>query len=240
MGLTIHYSLKASKTDDKLALMLAAQQFAAQQIKPKELSQVKHFTGKQIKQHQDDVNSDWRWSVIQSGEYIDIGDRSSIPVYPKEAYLFRMWPGEGCEEANFGLCSYPATTEFNGQRIKTRLSGWRWSSFCKTTYANEFVKCHLMVVAMLDWFDDHGLIEHVSDEGDYWEDRDIQALAATHGDDLSMIAAFAGALKDGFGDGNIAAPILDHPNFEHLEMQGLSKGLNTLALLNAIRNASKK
>ena len=59
----------------------------------------------------------------------------------------------------------------------------------------------------------------VSDEGDYYEKRDLKALAEEVGEWDAMIAAFAGQLKDALG-GNVSAPILNRPDFEHLEAAG--------------------
>lgn len=239
MGLTIHYKLHADKmTTDPLALLNAAREYAAKHIQPAKLSEVKHFTAADFERHYNDRDSEWRWAVIQAGAYVKIpGERySSLSVNPSGGYLFRMWPGDGCEQANFGLLTFPAKVEYHGQMIPTRLPGLRWSSFCKTAHAKEFLKCHLSVVAMLDWFDDHGVKVTVSDEGDYWKKRDVNALAREHGEDVGMLAAIAGALKDGLG-GNVIAPILERPDFEHLEMQGLQQHAGaSLAVLNAIRS----
>ncbi len=118
------------------------------------------------------------------------------------------------------------------ETIRTRLSGWFWGSFCKTQYASNpehggvphFLRCHLAVVKLLDRAKELGILESVSDEGDYWEDRDVESLARHVGEWNSMLAGWAGQLKDALEDqGNglsLQAGILGFPNFEHLEAAG--------------------
>ena len=64
-----------------------------------------------------------------------------------------------------------------------------------------------------------GILASVSDEGDFWENRDVEALAREVGEWNQGMAALVGKLKDMFG-GNIDAPITKFPNFEHLEAEG--------------------
>jgi len=150
-------------------------------------------------------------------------------------------PGAGSEPANFGLCRYPAQIEVEGQeayvpgegfvrpkrRVRTGLTGWQWSSFCKTQYASDpncggmqnFLRCHLAVIKLLDRAKELGILAGVSDEGEFWDKRDIPALAREVGDWNEAIAAFAGQMKDWLGD-DVQSAITAFPNFEHLEAKG--------------------
>ncbi len=244
MGLTIHWKLKfdGSKVD---ALSLVNQMRSkAMDMSFEEVSEVAHFAGQvcdyELMRGKDNP---WFWALIQTqgnvtvkpdGTRLKKNENSSvgtcwISVKPIEAILFRTWPGEGCEEANFGLCRYPKSIAHNGQMIATRLgTGWHWHSFCKTQYANEkgvmnFLRCHTLVVAMLDHAKELEILEEVHDEGDYWEKRDLKALAEEVGRWDAFVAALAGVLKDvvGSADMQLQAPILERPDFEHLEMLGL-------------------
>jgi hypothetical protein len=241
MGLTIHYDLKVKKGTNVRGLLERARLFAQNELHPAELSEVKHFDSEEFKQHRNDRESEWFWASIQAGGRVKLDRGSSAYVDPLQVTMFRMWPGANCEEANIGFATFPTTIDNRGDTVKTKLTGLRWHSFCKTTYADDFLKCHLMVIAMLDWLDDNGVKVTVSDEGDYWETRNLKALASGHGDDLSMLAAFAGALTDGLGVG-VVAPILERPDFEHLEMAGIEKygkmTDSTLAVLNALRRSA--
>jgi hypothetical protein len=75
---------------------------------------------------------------------------------------------------------------------------------------------------MLDHARSLGILDHVSDEGGFWEKRDIEALAREVGEWNEMLAGLAGRLKDLAGD-QVLAEIAKFPDFEHLEAKGTSK-----------------
>lgn len=163
------------------------------------------------------------WLLIQAVHYV-FSDKHAYSVTPQRVIAFSTWPGEGCEQANFGLAVYPRLIEVEGRSIRTGLGEWFWSSFCKTQYASNpecggvehFLRCHLSVVKLLDQAANLGILKEVKDEGDYWQNRDVTALAKAVGDWNSMIAGWAGRLKDAFGD-SVESEIAKYPNFEHLE-----------------------
>jgi hypothetical protein len=70
---------------------------------------------------------------VGNGEWSDF----CFTVLPTQVIAFTAWPGEGCEKSNFGLCKYPAVMETSDGARKTKLSGWRWTSFCETQYASD-------------------------------------------------------------------------------------------------------
>jgi hypothetical protein len=180
--------------------------------------------------------------LIQAGQYVDRpapgGGTYSYKVAPTHLIAFATLPGDGCEPANFGLCRYPAQIEVTDsdwphrkRKLRTRLSGWFWGSFCKTQYASNrdcggvenFLRCHLAVIRMLDHAKSLDILADVSDEGDFWQDRDVRALARQVGQWNETIAAFAGGLKDLLGSDQVDAEITKFPNFEHLEAAGRGK-----------------
>ena len=66
------------------------------------------------------------------------GIRRQMNVLPLNVIAFETMPGDGCEPANFGLCQFPSEIsrpEFG--KVKTKLRGWSWHSFCKTHYASD-------------------------------------------------------------------------------------------------------
>jgi len=67
--------------------------------------------------------------------------------------------------------------------------------------------------------DELGIIEEVSDESEFFEKRDVQALVEEVGEWNQMLAGFVGEMKDVLGP-NITAPILSYSDFEHLEAKG--------------------
>ena len=62
----------------------------------------------------------------------------------------------------------------------------------------------------------------VTDEGDFWEKRDMKGLVQEVGEWNEGMAALVGKLKDMFGD-DFDAPIAKYPDFEHLEANGRKK-----------------
>ena len=58
--------------------------------------------------------------------------------------IFGVWPGKGCENAKFYF-------------IKNKTNDkWYASSFCKTQYAENFIRCHLLVIDVLDMLKEKG------------------------------------------------------------------------------------
>jgi hypothetical protein len=81
------------------------------------------------------------------------------------------------------------------------------------------VRCHTSIVALLDEAVRLGFDVRVFDEGEYWDTRDVATLVGKVDDMNHLIAGLAGALYDKLHpDVGLEAPIFDHPNFEHLEM----------------------
>ncbi|MGE0608442.1 MAG: hypothetical protein AB7O62_15205 [Pirellulales bacterium] len=239
MGLTIHYSFKSNLRGEPQVRSLVEQlrhrasDLAFQSVGPLVMlrDQECDFEG----QPRDDPR---RWLLVQCSERLERdwpGYGTCIhSIPPTRVIAFSTWPGEGCEQANFGLCRYPGTIAVRDPRqpsqfrtIRTKLTGWRWSSFCKTQYASDpryggvehFLRCHLSVIRMLDAAKELDLLEEAGDEGGFWENRDLQALAREVGGWNQMMAGWAGRLKDTFGD-VFTAPIREFSNFEHLEAAG--------------------
>ena len=243
MSLTIHYSLKARGSDAQARKLINALHQTAQDLPFKELGKVVDLSGDQRDFNKRDKEDPLRWLLIQAEDDVEIVSerrviggqtcRSYQRVQPTRVIGFKAWPGEGCEASNFGLCKFPAIVETEGGPVKTKLSGWRWTSFCKTQYSSDpncggvpnFLQCHLTVIAMLDKAKELGCLADVNDEGDFWEKRNIKALVQEIGSWNEMIAAFGGKLKDLLGDGplGVQSAITQYQNFEQLEAAGQDK-----------------
>ena len=239
MGLTIHYHLKSEASDAEVRQLMTRLRSRALDLPFKEVQEIVQLDGKDCQWQDRERDDPLRWLLIQAGEYVDQphrdGGKISYGVNPTHVIAFETWPGDGCEPANFGLCRFPSfievqkpgMTSSRKMRLNTNLQGWRWSSFCKTQYASNpecggvenFLRCHLCVVAMLDFAKTLGILESVSDEGDYWENRNVEALARRVGKWNRMIASIAGQLKDALGD-EVSSEITTFLNFEHLEAKG--------------------
>ena len=238
MGLTIHYKLKSSTRSPSKARQLV-EQLREQAIKLpfQEVGEIVEFSGDSADFNKLDRDDPNRWLLIQAGQYVEKAGRH-FGVTPSHLIAFSTFPGDGSEAANFGLATYPKTIEFEDRtpwphqtkQVRTGLGGWSWSSFCKTQYASNpdcggvenFLRCHLAIVKLLDQAAELGILNEVSDEGDFWEKRDLEALSAEVGDWNTMIAGWAGRLKDAFG-GGVESEIGKFPNFEHLEAKGAEK-----------------
>lgn len=235
MGLTIHYTLKSKGTEATARKLVTALHARAQTLGFKVLGDVVELEGEQCDFNKRKADDDLQWLLIQARESLEItgsprGQHSWVDVIPTRLIAFNTWPGEGCESANFGLCRYPARIETSRGSKATKLSGWHWHSFCKTQYASEpgcggtanFVRCHLLVTAMLAQAKQLGFLADVSDGGGFWDHRDVAALVKEVGTWNESMAAFAGLLTDRLGAGpvGVASAISSYSNFEHLEAAG--------------------
>ena len=233
MGLTIHYQLKSDARTAKQARKLVEQlRQRALDLPFAEVGKVVELKGEACDFQTYDGNDPLRWLAIQAGQYVE-HEGSHYRVKTKHVIAFSTYPGEGCEAANFGLAVYPAalcvqdTSTRRNRKLRTELAGWCWGSFCKTEYASRhgidhFVRCHLSVVRMLDYAKELGILASVSDEGDYWDKRDVKALAQNVGEWNESMAGLVGQMKDLFG-GEFDAPITQYPDFEHLEAKRREK-----------------
>jgi hypothetical protein len=240
MGLTIHYSLQSDARSAKEARELVARlRGRALDLPFERVEDLVELDGSACNFRQHPQEHPSRWLLIQAAKYLNDPHRAghSYNIAPTHVIAFSTWPGQGCEQANFGLCHYPATIEVReslptgrSRKIHTGLAAWSWASFCKTQYASDpncggvenFLRCHLSVVRMLDHAKELGILQSVSDEGDFWQQRDIETLARNVGQWNESLAALAGQLKDRLGD-DVLAAIVRFPNFEHLEAAGRAK-----------------
>ncbi|MDY6788812.1 MAG: hypothetical protein SVV03_02505 [Candidatus Nanohaloarchaea archaeon] len=77
---------------------------------------------------------------------------------------------------------------------------WVGRSFTKTQYANDFVKAQMSVVAMLDMLEELGFEVEVSDEGNYYETRDLEELTDNFEDYNDLVAKVGEMLDAVSGD----------------------------------------
>ncbi|HLO49391.1 MAG TPA: hypothetical protein VK211_13330 [Kamptonema sp.] len=228
MGLTIHYSLKLDSLSIELAKeKLTALHEVAVDLPFAQVGEIVEFEGEDCHFDRDNRDDRLNFLKLHAYKYVRDGDSYSS-VAASRAIAFCTWPGQGCEAATFGLALHPKQTA-------TDLTGWSWSSFCKTQYASNpeyggiehFLKCHLLVIKMLDSAQELGILNRVSDEGKYWENRNnIQELAECVGNYNALVAAVVGRISNLFGEGSkerTYSPISDYPNFEYLEAEGSQK-----------------
>ena len=236
MGLTVHYKLKSDTRSPAEARRLVEElRKRALDLPFQEVGEIVELKGEACSFDRCDQEHPHRWLLIQAGQFVE-RENVHYTVMPKHVIAFSADPGQGCEQANFGLCLYPAVLNIKdprtglARRLRTELTGWCWSSFCKTQYASSpdaggvpnFLRCHLLVVRLLDHAKQLGILASVKDEGDFWEKRNIKALAQEVGEWNEGMAGLVGQLKDLLGD-DMEAPITQFPDFEHLEAKGRKK-----------------
>jgi len=187
MGLTIHYELfEPSRVGGRARWHVEELREHAATLPFKLVGHVLEADHTEIKNA--DRDDPRHWLFTQATRYVRM-DEMSYPATPLHLVAFSTCPGDGCEEATFGLAVYPATIKIDRKTIRTGLSSWSWSSFCKPQYAarsevggvKNFLHCHLAIVGLLDFAKTLGILGEVLDEGDYWESRDRDALASQVG-----------------------------------------------------------
>jgi hypothetical protein len=127
----------------------------------------------------------------------------------------------------------------NPIEFPTRRRGYlSWRSFCKTQYAGSpklggeanFLRAHLTLIELLDQIGLAGAKVRIRDDSGYARHRNVDRLLRSLREWNGIIANIAGSFKDALGgqDVNFVAPIMDRPDFEHLEADGV-KFLKRLA-----------
>ena len=167
--------------------------------------------------------------VVLSKDGEDEADEECVARYRDAEYLatdnaigFTVAPGEGCEPASFGFRAPLRPEATPGNPAGRTPSDWYWGSWCKTQYASNvsdehFVHCHTRLIALLDAIPKLGVRLTVSDEGDYWETREVPRLLAALRRYNVIMAMMTKTLREKLPpETPIAAPILEHPRFGEL------------------------
>jgi len=215
MGLTIHYNLRSgARTPREVRELLSTLRARALDLPFAQVGEIVELSGDACQMDRLDRDDPLRWLACQAERLVEY-DGGYVRVPPTHLVAFTTQPGAGCEPANFGFCRYPTTVTVDSGparprkcKVGVKRGEWVWGSFCKTQYASDprlggvqnFLQCHLLVIALLDRAKVLGLLDRVSDEGGYWGHRDISALGKEVGHWNALIAGFAGQLKDRIGD----------------------------------------
>jgi hypothetical protein len=226
MGLAISYSLTLiTPTIATVHEKVRALQAAAQDLKFVRVGEIVSLTGDQCTIDEETASTDPHLELkIHGAEMTGLGPQGRFTFrHPRDIIGFTATPGEGCAMADFGFRMY--ADQENPEE-------WTWTSYCKTQYASNpeygglenFITSHLKMVHLLDAAQALGISCHVNDCGQYWETRDRQLLTKIVSDGNIFTAVLMGALKDVAADrgGTLEAPILDYPNFEYLESEGIN------------------
>jgi len=198
MGLTIHYEISFKGTADELYKKLLAVRSKCRDLPFEVVNEVEHlvYSKEDIEffdKLQDDTfypnnteeNLEARNQALED-RGLDINTLIGILVYQGgkakkyEFMKFMVWPGEGCESADLNF--------FKKRKY------WRCESFCKTQFATEFVKCHLLIITLFDIMKQEGFIVKVNDEGGYWRTRNLNVLAKNINEYTGLLQSISGVL----------------------------------------------
>jgi hypothetical protein len=226
MGLKISYDLKLKSASVNVARkrVTALRNFALT-LPFKEVGELMEFQGEECSVNSDvrpipDLSLKLRAARPAEGKR-DVNDIKTW--YDSADYMigFETWPGEGSSPAEFGIGIHGKVEKVND---------WFWHAYCKTQYASSpevggwenFKKCHLLVIQVLDEAKRLGFKGKVQDDGKYWKTRDLEELAKSIGMYNIFMAATIGSIKDAIAPlgYKTEAPITEYPNFEYLEAEG--------------------
>jgi len=230
MGLTIHYTIRFKGGKSLLQKHLKQIRQKCLDMPFKEVGDV---TVREITESAWRVFNDLqRWCIFPNNSEENLSKRDKIlkdrfgletwDFIEAQSYYFRngeiiermdkpatrvglsLWPDEGCESSDLNFLK--------------RGNKYICSSFCKTQYAEHFVRSHLLVIALLDMVKEIGGFNvEVHDEGGYWETRDVKVLAKEINASTAMIKSILGDLTEVLNkngeDIEIEAPISDSENY---------------------------
>ena len=239
MGLTIYYELAADvQSADEAGDLMRELHVKAQAIDFTEVHDLSFYDEEEVRQIKEEEQrvkgGGAAYLLAQASMFVKAEDEIDeddghgfMNVEPECFHRFSINPGEGSEWAAIGLSRMPSTVEHNGQTRPTGLARWHWQSFCKTQYASNpkfggidnFLRCHLGLVELLDYASELGVLRRANDDSEYWDHRDEAVLREKLTQMNRLVASFTGAFKDAMGENRDQAvsPITDFPNFEHLE-----------------------
>ncbi len=211
MGLTIHYDLRlGGRKGEEVRRIVTRLRAAACDLPFEEVEPLVEYRATP-----NVAPPDFPCGLFHADGSQPVG-RSHVERPLQSLFAFRVLPGPESEPAEFGLARY------------ARQRSWSWYAFCKTQYASDpraggvenFLRCHLSVVRLLDRAAALGMDVAVKDEGGYWKNRDRSRLVEELEEYNRYVAGIGGQLKDALGDG-LSGPIFGFPDFEHLEARGL-------------------
>ena len=183
MGLTVHWKLDFKGSEDEAKKKLETIKDICEDLPVEEVNGIWELDySKCFNDDKENIrcagkySECYRWAKIQY-EAREIKDERLF-----KGFVVNIIIGEGCEPMNIGLISEDGLN-------------WRGGAFTKTQYAVSFVKCHLLVISILDICKKIGILKSVSDEGDYWETRNLDCLAENINSSTNFIESINKALK---------------------------------------------
>jgi hypothetical protein len=222
MGLVISYqlSLPAASVQQVREIMIALRTLSLQ-LPFAQVDDLIELQGEACSFDIEDLNDPHVFLKLRGVKPIEVAMNGFS--WADSTYLigFDTLPGQGSESAAFGLATHGPILAVND---------WSWTGFCKTQYASNpeyggidnFVRCHLAIVHLLDEAVKLGIQCSVTDQGNYWETRIIAELIGALRSHNIFLAATTGMIKTAIEPlaTTVQAPIIDYPDFEYLEAEG--------------------
>ena len=180
MGLTIGYKISTNITPEALIESLQTIRSACMDLPFEEVGEVKRIQITQdIIDTWGELQTKYSWPnnteknlAFRDAEMKRLGVSTWEMIEytcghwePGEIISLNLWPGQGCESANFIFVKVKSDADY------------KCHSFCKTQFSENFVTHHLLVIKILDMFKEMGFDIEVNDEGEFWETRDLRKLA---------------------------------------------------------------
>jgi hypothetical protein len=186
----------------------------------------------------DEDDDPWHCLKLMAHDWLWTDDDEPWLCPPNEIVGFQIEVAPGCDPAAIYFACYPTgmLTE-NGVWLPTTRPTWSGQAQCDTQFASHpdcggvanFVRAHGALCRLLDYAKELGILAYITDEGFFFDDRNVSALVTRINDYNAYTAAFVGAWKD--SGRRSTSPILTYPNFEHLEAKGLEKAAGDLEWL---------
>ena len=189
MGLTIHYSLK-SDADSPAAARQQVEKLrqAALDLPLAEVGEVIELPGAECDPERQ-AGGRRETLAADPGPPPDPDRRGILLRHADPRHRLLGMAGRGMRGGQSRFGNLPGDHRDRGRRVDHRPAAAGLAFFCKTQFTSNpsvggmenFVRCHLAVIRLLDAAKAIGILEEVKDEGGYWENRDVKALVETVG-----------------------------------------------------------
>ena len=180
MGLTVHFKFEHAGSEKEVKGKLEEIREKVEKLPVQGIGPLVKLDWKKGNKSEDEQLG---WMKIQYARNIRRDDGSWMDVYPEIGYGFTIDIGKGCEPMNIAL------TRVKGEKV------FKGRAFSKDQYAEDFIKCHLLIISVLDICKEEGILKKVEDEGGYWESRDISLLAENINASTAVLEHFSKLLK---------------------------------------------
>jgi len=206
MGLTIYFRFEFEGNEEEVKDKLLKVRDKAKELGFAEVKDELWRVDYSREDKREKTDEGYRWAKIQ----YELLDETKEEVRKYKGYIINLWAGPGCEPTNIGLISKDGVH-------------WIGGAFTKTQYAENFLRCHLLVIFILDYVEELGFLKEVCDEGEFWETRDLNRLAENINASTAFIMSVLETLRDaGY---KIGSPVDKCKNFMIVEKERSNRNI---------------